>query len=128
MAQPVGCGGGMHLSLCNILYNSTDTHAILIKLCPSEQNVFLNILKLKWLSLHNPLACTKWSYLKRVTFYRPKLHSIDVANSNPFYKLYAACWNTNVLLSFCVFTRRYVIILHFMLLSERLTLDVHPMH
>ena len=71
---------------------------MLMKLCPSEQNLVTNILKLKWPPLRDPQACTKCSYLKTVTFYRPELHSIDVAKSNPFCQLCVACSDTSVLL------------------------------
>ena len=50
------------------------------------------------------------------------LHSTDVNKRNPFCQLYVACSDTDVLLCFCTFTRRYVIILYFTLLHERLTL------
>ena len=56
------------------------------------------------------------------------LQSIDAAKSNLFCQLYVSCSDTDVLLLFCTFTHRYVIILYFTLLHERLMLDVHTMH
>ena len=91
-------GVGCTFLWTTFFYNSRNTHAILMKLSPSEQNLVTKIFKSKWPHLRNPWACTKCSYLNMVTFYRPELHSIDVSKSHPYCQLRAACWNTDVLL------------------------------